>query len=400
MVERVIEKAVDSTLSKLDFTPQFWKIYVDDHITAIPDDKIMFVKDLLNQYLPGVIEFTEEIEDNNQINFLDVTLHTDESGKIRSNWFSKPIASNRLINFYSAHPEHMKFNVARSFIRKVLMVSHIDFHAENKLKIQQILAKNNFPSKIIHKLYGQVIHTQQQPNRSTSVVNRSSNRKSYPFLPDQTKAEVSITNTNQKFAAMTYIPGLSEEITKKLKYFVPDVKIAPKPPLKMVQFYSKLKQPIEKADLSGVVYDISCESKDVRYIGETIQKLGSRTGQHKNDCKPDNLAKLNKKRTALAYHVKKSGHQFDFDIHKIKILKHERNKTRLQIQEVNQIIIHEDSVCNYKSDSLVIGPAYGDLLKQYHKHSKKIANTVPVHRQRTHASHGFSPTSLSSFTST
>ncbi|KAJ6639044.1 hypothetical protein Bhyg_11783 [Pseudolycoriella hygida] len=44
LVERVIEKAVDATIERLDFEPQFWKIFVDDHITAVPVEKISTYK--------------------------------------------------------------------------------------------------------------------------------------------------------------------------------------------------------------------------------------------------------------------------------------------------------------------------------------------------------------------
>lgn len=185
LVERVIEKAIDETLEKLDFVPQFWKIYVDDHITAIPYDKIHIVKQHLNQYLEGIIEFTEEIEIDGKINFLDLTLHVDKNGKIRTNWYTKPMASNRLVNYYSAHPRHMIFNIAKSFIRKILTISHREFHKANKKRIFEILEKNNFPVKIIEKLYVQIVNTHlnntQPPPVTVEQQDRRSKRKSYLF---------------------------------------------------------------------------------------------------------------------------------------------------------------------------------------------------------------------------
>lgn len=396
LVERVIEKAVDETLAKLDFVPQFWKIYVDDHITAVPADKITTVKDLLNKYLEGVIEFTEEVEVDSKINFLDLTLHVDKSGKIRTNWYSKPIASNRLINYYSAHPSYMKNNVAKSFIRKMLTVSHRDFHLANKERITNILRNNNFPMKLIFKLYDQVVNshlnrtiqnTTVVPERQARNVNAISKRKSYPFLPDDSKVNTSADKTNEKFPSMTYVPHLTEELCSQLRYFVPDVKIAPRPPQKLNQFYSKMKQPLMKVDLCGVVYQVPCKENDTDYIGETVQKVKTRMGQHNNDCSDTNLAKKTNKRTALAHHAKESGHEFNFD--DVKILK--KNKTKLRIQEVNQIIMHEDTtnICNYKSDSVVIGPTYGRLLKKF----KQISNKNRINRttqqsQRVHANNG------------
>lgn len=77
----------------------------------------------------------------------------------------------------------------------------------------------------------------------------------------------------------------------------------------------------------------------------------------------------------------------------IKILKRERNKTRLRIQEVNEIIMHEDEVCNFKSDGVIIGPAYGRLLKQYKLNKSKKQNNRTNQHQRIHSMNGFSITS-------
>ena len=161
----------------------------------------------------------------------------------------------------------------------------------------------------------------------------------------------------------------------------------------MVKFYSKLKQPIEKADLNGVVYRVSCKENDTKYIGETIQKVSARMNQHNNDCSDRNLAKNTKKRTALACHTKETGHQFDFDLEKVEVLKRERRKAKLKIQEVNQIIMHEDQVCNFKSDTMIIGPAYGNLLKQFKINSDKKLHRIHQPRQRIHRQHDFNHTS-------
>lgn len=76
LVERVIEEIVGLPLVILEFTPDFWFVYVNDHITAaIPIDQVEQVLDVLNSYHPD-IQFTVEIQDENtnSINFLDTTV--------------------------------------------------------------------------------------------------------------------------------------------------------------------------------------------------------------------------------------------------------------------------------------------------------------------------------------
>ncbi|KAI4478021.1 hypothetical protein M0804_012212 [Polistes exclamans] len=49
----------------------------------------------------------------------------------------------------------------------------------------------------------------------------------------------------------------------------------------------------------------------ISWFGQTKQKLKNRLGQHRNDCKPTNVKKINT--TALAEHHFKTGHNFKFD---------------------------------------------------------------------------------------
>lgn len=85
------------------------------------------------------------------------------------------------------------------------VVSHRDFHATNKLRIEEMLKKNNFPMPIIQKLFRQIITSSFCSN---SVVKQtyssiqlnggfvqhqdpiSNKRKSYPFLLDETRVEL------------------------------------------------------------------------------------------------------------------------------------------------------------------------------------------------------------------
>lgn len=86
------------------------------------------------------IKFTYEKEDamNNEINYLDVTVKRHHDGVISTNWYHKSMASNRLLNFYSAHPRRMKFNTAKNFIRKVFAFSHKSHWKENLVRAKII----------------------------------------------------------------------------------------------------------------------------------------------------------------------------------------------------------------------------------------------------------------------
>lgn len=118
LVERAIEEAISSSLKTVGLTPIFWLNYVDDHLSPIPRALVNRLHEELNAFDPH-IKFTIEVETNNCINFLDVTL-VREGARISYKSYSKPIASNRLINYFSAHPAHMKNNTTKAFLEKCM----------------------------------------------------------------------------------------------------------------------------------------------------------------------------------------------------------------------------------------------------------------------------------------
>jgi hypothetical protein len=45
-----------------------------------------------------------ELEDEGKLPYLDVELIGQEDGRILTKWYSKPMASNRMLNFKSKNP--------------------------------------------------------------------------------------------------------------------------------------------------------------------------------------------------------------------------------------------------------------------------------------------------------
>lgn len=97
LVERVVEHIVEKTIDELQLQYDFWFTYVDDHLTVIRREMIQVVQDKFNSFHP-LVQFTVEIQKNgNSIEFLDTTVFNYD-GKIKTKWFDKSIASNRLLN--------------------------------------------------------------------------------------------------------------------------------------------------------------------------------------------------------------------------------------------------------------------------------------------------------------
>lgn len=150
---------------------------------------------------------------------------------------------------------NMVLNVAKSFIRRVYTLSHAKFHVENTVAIKTILGKNNFPQKTIDDLIHQV---KNNPQRNSTQRNSTLAEQTYPFLnytvptsspignnnsppmANSTMINAPSTNktTKKKYAGLTYIPDLSEKLTKQLKRYAPELGIAPRPPDKVLKLFT------------------------------------------------------------------------------------------------------------------------------------------------------------------
>ena len=87
---------------KNNCSPLFYYRFVDDTILCVQNKFIDLVLNIFNSQDKN-LQFTFEVQQNNQINFLDVSLIIKDN-KIISNWFQKPTSSNRTINYFSNHP--------------------------------------------------------------------------------------------------------------------------------------------------------------------------------------------------------------------------------------------------------------------------------------------------------
>lgn len=383
LVERVIEDIVDKAIRDMNLNPDFWSTYVDDHLTSIPKETAEKLKDKLNSYNPNV-QFTMEVQkEDNSIEFLDTTVF-NEGESLKTKWFHKPIASNRLLNYFSQHSRSMVTNTAKSFIRRVFTLSHATFHSENKETIKRILDKNNFPKKLTEKLIHQVrqmmsdqkarcsseypLVSISEINETTTIADISNLDSPPPPNANSTMIDTTITPAVQPtlrkkmYAGMTYIPNLTEAVEKQIRKYAPEMKIAPRPPNKVSRIFSNMKQKLEIGQCSCVVYNIPCKNCPRCYLGETTWRLDDRTGQHKNDLKNINI---NNKKTALVHHVFKKAHEFDFD--NKEILKKVRSKRTIKIQEANQIILKGNLAVNFRKDAAHVSPMFYNLVKNSNK---------------------------------
>ena len=123
--------------------------YVDDTFLIIDKQYLDSALMVFNNYDKN-LSFTDELEKDGCLNFLDVTVHKDKN-EISTNWYRKEIASERILHFYSAHPIHHKKNIVYNLTDRAFLLSDKKFHKNNRKIITDLLLKNKYPLDFINK---------------------------------------------------------------------------------------------------------------------------------------------------------------------------------------------------------------------------------------------------------
>lgn len=327
----VMQDLQENCIKNLPFQLPFYKRYVDDIITSIPEDQEVTILNVFNSYHPR-IQFTIEKENHNTIAFLDVLLIRNEKG-IETDWYHKPSFSERFLNYTSEHPLQQKINIINNLKTRALSLSSERFHKKNLKYIEELLLKNNYPLSLIKK-----------------VLNRANAQR------------IMKQNDTTIFCKIPYIEKLSEQIKSTFKGHVTKKEEQVKITLKSEntikkKFFSKTKSKTKKELKSNVVYDIPCLQCNRSYVGQTGRYLKQRLKEHQNDQK-NYLLKANP--TALVEHKLETGHGFDFD--NAKILQTQVNYKKRLTAEMIEIQRKNKNCVNKRTDIQHLSSAYFNIL--------------------------------------
>lgn len=327
----VMDDFLSGCLSKLPFTMPFIRKYVDDIICGIPEGTAQSTLEVFNS-LHERIQFTIEEENNFAVPFLD-TLVIREDNVIKTDWYIKPTASGRYINFHSFHTTRMKINTINNMKNRVLRLSHPTFKLNNLKKLYDIMIKNSFPSSMLNKLlYSTPVIDSLAEHRRADVVQQPPTDLHYRSLP--------------------YIDQLSQKLISTLS-IVPGLKIALKNCKRVRNLYTPLKDKTPVSQQSGVVYMVPCSNCNLSYIGQTGRSLHARLISHKSDVR------TNKTSCQLSIHVNQLGHLADFD--NVKILDRENNTKKRTFLEMVRISQSEETM-NSRKDIEGLSSVYTYLL--------------------------------------
>ncbi|XP_043469746.1 uncharacterized protein LOC122503318 [Leptopilina heterotoma] len=313
---------------KHNCVPLFYYRYVDDTILAIKKEHVDLVIDTFNSY-NRKLQFTVEKEKENSINFLDLKLIRDNN-KIITNWYQKPISSDRLINYFSDHPLQQKKNIVYNLVDRAFSLSNKKFQFDNLKKIKNILKNNNYPSDFIEK------HIKIRVNKiKFSDVNNNNNKTNIyskipkVCLPFNEKCFFKLSNILREFNC-TSIPLINKNSSSIIKLG---------------------KDSTKKWDRTNVVYKFDCKTCPATYIGETKRSLLTRINEHK---------KVNDN-SVVYRHCINFNHDFDWE--NVKVLDNEKNFIKRRISEMIHIKTNHSTI-NRKEDILTLNKTFFPLFRR------------------------------------
>lgn len=233
----------------------FWRRYVDD-VIAITDNSehIDYYTEVLNSINPN-IKFTTEFENNDSLNFLDLTLIKNYR-KISFKIYRKPTHTEHCIHFQSNHPYTHKMSFFNNCIHRLYSVplSEENFKLE-LLTILQIANNNGYSNSTIKKL-------------TDKKLKSIKNHLAYP---------IPINTENKRYFSIPYLGPISFKIAKLLSN--DHVTISFNNTVNIRSLFVKLKDPTCDLQKSGV-YKLVCPFCLSSYIGQSGRSIECRLKEH------------------------------------------------------------------------------------------------------------------------
>lgn len=277
----------------------FWNRYVDDTLAIINIDNTTTdeVEDIINLLHPN-IKFTSELEENNEINFLDVTVKRNNSN-LTFNIFRKSTHTSHTINNFSNHPATHKKAAFQSMINRAIKLPLNTDNFKNELTTLKFIAKeNNFNTKMIDTM----IHkTQHKLNSNQNRINQEN-------------------ETRERFAIFTYINQDIHKITNIFKKH--NVKTSFRTNNKLSNHISNNTLDMPEPFTQPGVYKLTCQEQNCMssYVGMTARNFNVRYKEHVR-------AFTGCSYSAFAEHMQNTGHQFTTIAQDLTIL-HKQKKSK------------------------------------------------------------------------
>lgn len=387
LAEIVMDTLIDNVIKHLPIRITIIRKYVDDLFLTVPKESIEDVLHSFNSYHPK-LQFTCEEEKDQQLPYLDMLLIRKQNQTIRTNWYTKSIASGRLLNYRSFHPMSQKMNTTLNFITRVEKLSTEYTTAQKYAIIRSHLRRNDYPTHLINRCWNRYINQNKPPTETTTneppqAIEQESPPNRHPQGTSPVhEASTSLIQNNPPspnkqlmpsscYISIPYIEGLSSRISKILKRDYSNIKISYTNKNNVGTLLPPIKDTIPPILQYNVIYRINCRDCESTYIGMTTNHLKTRLSGHQSTVNQlekllregystaDHPISTLREKTALISHCIDEDHRFDLT--NTKIVDHSYKRSTLPILEMCHIFNNPTAV-NKRTDVDHLNHTYTGIL--------------------------------------
>ena len=145
-----MRKLKNDFLSTVRQQPLIWWRYIDDIFMIWPHSyqELCFFLTALNSF-HETIKFTSEISDT-AVNFLDVTVKKDNTGKIHTLLYTKPTDAHLYLHYSSFHPKHQKKSLPYSqALRLRRICSRTEYYEKAASDMLKHFTNRGYPTHLV-----------------------------------------------------------------------------------------------------------------------------------------------------------------------------------------------------------------------------------------------------------
>ena len=266
-----------------------WVRYVDDTFCLIKDGEEHYVLNELNAYHPN-IQFTQEVEKDNAIAFLDVAIKRVD-GMMETSVYRKTTNTDVYIHWKAHAPSSWKIATLKNLIQRSTLVCSTEEALKTELEhLKKVFCTiNDYPEALVEEI---IINEQdRQRQLETKSVDEQKTEK------DQEEVQLMLS--------LPYAGKVGEQIVDKIQKYVKKAASNEKRKVKVSSIFKSkklssrfsLKDPTKPEHLHNVVYYVKCPNKkcNCAYCGETKRRMEKRTNEHRSTDPKSHVLKHSQK---------------------------------------------------------------------------------------------------------
>ena len=261
--------------------------FVDDVYCVVRKNQKRRILNLINNFDPKFLKFTNQAMANNSLTFLDTEIYINDQNLPEIKKFRKETASDVIMNYKSVCPKRYKLATLKGDVFRCHYTCSTEENLNKALSdLTELYVKNEYPRRLVNSTIQEI---------TTKNFETNGNKSKYQELK---------TNAPNQFYTLC-IPFTSnrcEKVASKLirllKTKTPNYHINIAWKLEKLQkfFSHKLKMPIPELEKIGVTYKFDCLCQE-SYIGESKRQLQNRIKEHNQKSK----------QTAISNHIYGNG---------------------------------------------------------------------------------------------